>query len=762
MFNKLFRYISSPANELWVQEIVASMDLKKKDRFGPDPFNLRRYDSNRKTKPILDLVKVIEKKSKTKIENSNAQREKNLGEKTVPGYAHIIWVGSEFSTPKHRERALKWKEMTKKNHYQVILWTDRDDFSKAENGEMLEWCQQNNIALLNIADVFSGNSELEEEYQLELMRANWAGVSDIVRELIEERFGGLYSDVDTWPAKEIPLIEIKNDYGLLLNIDAYYEDLRGNATINNDILASIPHAKGVKKIIQTIQELYAMTANEVFKSMSTLMEGSINYATDYPFVDAGMFFKARTMYLAGPVMIREIFGIDPQLKIDTSLFHWRNEGSWYDKNKKNIRVIQKKFPSKYNAFEYILSWILNDLKFEPRVLRLSDYESLLKEFHITDDITKILCQYFPEHLENVEYIRINDLKLSKESFKFFFNPKIFPKIKTDSQQLIGIETAVPNYSFLSSLSNFNKILFNNEFIRNLFENYEEYSKEIESFLNSTLKALNKDEKKKFLNELVDYVSKNIMSYSDIFLLLNFLLNNYKPLLPEIDISDLISKKSHSTPFTYRKGDNLLLQYWLKNFKPSQDEIEFYLIRLCESIKGTDSEKQGVLLLTKTGVDLNHLSNGDSILWLVLKKDVSTANIIKFLIEIGADPTIKNNSGQTLIHVLCSNFILSFMNKSYIDDIYTDKLTLLINNGLDVNAQDKNGISCLETLILTADKNYPAIESLIITFIENGASIDKVVTKSPNKETIFDLLINSDLSENTKSFIMHNHQKPSPL
>lgn len=743
----MFKFFASQfASKNDLHDLLASMNIKNSDLFGPDPFNLRNCIYPKNEIPAT-LEETIARYSKTtvKVVESRKHQDKNI----VPLYVHIIWVGGAFSVKEYRERVLLWKKHTKKSGYQVILWTDQSDYTLPENSDMQAWCQKHELALLNIEEIFSGNCELDLHYRLELMRANWAGVSDILREIINEMFGGIYSDTDVWPAQDIPVFTIENTEGIALNIGAKYENLKAVSALNNDLLMSLPHATGTKKIIKDIKDIYVKEAKDVFEYIVDPMDVYFNYQRDYALISAGLFFKNRTMNLAGPSLIVNIFGSRQDMKINNSLFHWRNEGSWYDTHNFNKRVFQKSFKNKLDAFKYVFSCILNDLKFEPRVLRLSDYEEIFKQYNIADEIVKALTDYYPDSLKSIQFIRINNLNLKDYTFALFLNRQTFRNINV--QALIGLETAIPVFTFLSSLENFKEIIISDEFISALFANYKKYPSEIKSFFRLLFNRLNENQIKSYL-EIIFKRAKNGISRVNIFPLLINLIETYKKFI-QVDLDDFIIDFLNGSTLSYTDEEHRYVEYWLTHSRPSNAIIIEFLIKLCSFSKGTDIELQGISLLIKSvHIDLNNLEDQKGILEITLRDiQVNKLKLVKFLIEQGANPKKLSANGQTLLHILCENVMLNY--SVDICNFCHDLLNLLIQKGIDVNTLDSNGRSCLDELLLTVE-NLSLVEPTIKVLIENGASLNKIVPRK--NETTYNLLINSNVSAELRALVENNH------
>ncbi|NJM59356.1 MAG: hypothetical protein HC849_02750 [Oscillatoriales cyanobacterium RU_3_3] len=131
--------------------------------------------------------------------------------KPIPNVMNFIWLGGPFT----QDRG--WKEVKSFiNPGQVpliCLWTDvtrkeiqiANRMSQAPVGvrekgiwEMLNWCKQENICLINVDEVFNQNApmQLQSLFNLCRLHQHWGPASDIFRYELLYRFGGGYSDID--------------------------------------------------------------------------------------------------------------------------------------------------------------------------------------------------------------------------------------------------------------------------------------------------------------------------------------------------------------------------------------------------------------------------------------------------------------------------------------------------------------------------------------------------------------------------------------
>lgn len=102
-----------------------------------------------------------------------------------------------------------------------------------------------------------------------------------------------------------------------------------------------------------------------------------------------------------------------------------------------------------------------------------------------------------------------------------------------------------------------------------------------------------------------------------------------------------------------------------------------------------------------------------------------AEVVKYLLSKGANTELRNEKGQTALHVVLSN------NRSYRRDQQRITTKILLEHGADPNTQDKNGLTCLNKATYDAE--------LVRMLIKHGADITL-----GSKPALFSAIIGEDL------------------
>lgn len=133
----------------------------------------------------------------------------NTTQNGIPRLQHSIWVGGPLKPAQEKHRNFMDQLVQNKQNnpsWDVCLWTDqsREAFANAPDdsdlGRMRQWAIDNDIRLIPVDEVFSGDNamQLETFYKTEQIKGGTgrAAASDIMRLEIINRFGGLYIDGD--------------------------------------------------------------------------------------------------------------------------------------------------------------------------------------------------------------------------------------------------------------------------------------------------------------------------------------------------------------------------------------------------------------------------------------------------------------------------------------------------------------------------------------------------------------------------------------
>jgi len=226
---------------------------------------------------------------------------------------------------------------------------------------------------------------------------------------------------------------------------------------------------------------------------------------------------------------------------------------------------------------------------------------------------------------------------------------------------------------------------------------------------------------KIVELLIDHGAK-IDNYIFAYALINGTIETLKILLKNFQFNN----KNLSTiifAFKMKRYDvlSLLIDYEIIN----ESNINYYdksidTFALKEAV--LFAKEDVVKLLIENGADVNFVdSTGDTPL-ITFIKNYSTASwnedkvdILKILIENGTNVEIVNNHGLTALMIACSA-------KNYNVDRLLKIITILIESGANIHRLDKFGQSILCNLFLNHNIKFIPID-LVKLFIQFGANID---------------------------------------
>ena len=159
--------------------------------------------------------------------------------------------------------------------------------------------------------------------------------------------------------------------------------------------------------------------------------------------------------------------------------------------------------------------------------------------------------------------------------------------------------------------------------------------------------------------------------------------------------------------------------------------------LCTAIMLEHSEI--VRLLIENGANVNSIYGDDR--WTALQNAANKGrpDLVKLLVENGADVDARNNYGQSALHLAArqghKNIVVYLISKSAAINTRTngnnirmmgdtplhcanyDIAEILLRNGAEVNAKDKDGVTPLHMAIILGDVE------LTILLLDNGADIE---------------------------------------
>lgn len=154
----------------------------------------------------------------------------------VPSLLHFVWCGAEPLTEEFRANARDWRREID----QAVLWTDQE-FPSAE---LIEFCRDSDIRLLFIGDVLGSDSPISSYFShlTDGLFYNYGGASDLIRNEMLDRFGGVYVDFD---------VPMREEYREALN----FSEQRGTysaVSTGNDLQMSCPGHPIFKRIREEI------------------------------------------------------------------------------------------------------------------------------------------------------------------------------------------------------------------------------------------------------------------------------------------------------------------------------------------------------------------------------------------------------------------------------------------------------------------------------------------------------------------------------
>jgi len=170
-------------------------------------------------------------------------------------------------------------------------------------------------------------------------------------------------------------------------------------------------------------------------------------------------------------------------------------------------------------------------------------------------------------------------------------------------------------------------------------------------------------------------------------------------------STLIIKKSIN--YIKNKRNKIILQFLLDHYHNKTPISQLKLRNIIENLNEKLNQVLRIYrkiyknekIFNDTGYDINDL--------LLNACDYECTDVIKFLIENGANINTENSKGETFLFIACS----------CIND-YESRIKSLIENGADVNKSNKLG----ETPLYIACRNN-GNENIIKMLIEHGANVN---------------------------------------
>jgi hypothetical protein len=226
----------------------------------------------------------------------------------MPKIVHTIWLGSPVTADRAATRAIQanvanWRNVLG-DDWQIVVWTNvpRIDFERARRPgadsddiwlrgirDMLRWAHTNHLLLIAVDEVFHdkfplGDLALDEYFRMEVAKRHgrgYAAASDILRLVILQEFGGVYSDGDNTLTTTDGLFELFNQKGFAVRGRPSSKIPEAFTFLNSAILAGVGHPF-IRLYLRHISDNYdepqpSLMTNEVpdslFSSLETLRGG---------------------------------------------------------------------------------------------------------------------------------------------------------------------------------------------------------------------------------------------------------------------------------------------------------------------------------------------------------------------------------------------------------------------------------------------------------------------------------------------------------
>ena len=188
-------------------------------------------------------------------------------------------------------------------------------------------------------------------------------------------------------------------------------------------------------------------------------------------------------------------------------------------------------------------------------------------------------------------------------------------------------------------------------------------------------------------------------------------------IDNVDTPDLFIKYIDS--LSYKQINDILEEHptWIKHVNLRRFVNTNSTIIHASTHASSNTNKYDVLkLLIERGADVNAKNeSGDSILTWACRS--SMLDLVKILVGHGANVNIRNRDGITPLGEVCD---MSRLRLGHDEDKYLEIAKYLINHGADVNVKGKNG----DTPLLILCHNYWTVNlELVKLLINNGANVN---------------------------------------
>ncbi|KTD20069.1 glycosyltransferase [Legionella lansingensis] len=400
------------------------------------------------TTPLKPFAELIEDHDLAKVPAEASNQFENDPE-LIPNRAHFIYVVNPFKDENQRKLIAEFKRLNP--DYATTLWIDKKNYDSQELIDLTVWAKENHVHLLDINETLGGHmGSLESHYQFEILRKKPGAASDILRTIILQKFGGIYSDIDVL-CKE-PLGDIRDATGCQVNFGKRQTTSPGqhpfDKTIylteesapNNDVLVSRPDHPFLEEYITQIHQNYEKTAEELFHGRRNQ---DFDYDEAYKTVGNARYRKQWTIYVTGPGALQDAV-IKTKQFISQAVsvankFIFGCSLSWM--NEKRTEQLTEN-----EEVQRLVTCLSVDLYHEPRVLRLATYASLCSSDKIFDKAIDHLIQDHPEYFTRIE--TIHDIQEHhQQGFypdgRLLFNKNYFPNLNRDGL-FVGYVNSIVN------------------------------------------------------------------------------------------------------------------------------------------------------------------------------------------------------------------------------------------------------------------------------------------------------------------------------
>ncbi len=313
---------------------------QNKSWFERNPFNEREFKRSAQQPSIID-----------------PKQWHNPNGIAIEKIVHYVWFGGILSK-KHQNRLQQWKE--ENPNYEMYLWFDSKHIDlKVE--EVREMFAATPFVVSDIRELQNDKNAplflwVDNLYEIGTQPGrvlNFAAMSDIIRYLALQKYGGWYFDTDITPTQ---LKSLKPHYGFYIYI--HLDENTGEiSSFAPSIIASVKNSSYCNKAVEILLNM-ATSKNykRILDAITAKENGHYIHATMSTTGFAG-FYAAKKLSVGGSPIVSEgeLLGkIQLQKRIDLAglmdIHHiYEREKSWYDPTQRNISAEQE-FLQRYAFF----------------------------------------------------------------------------------------------------------------------------------------------------------------------------------------------------------------------------------------------------------------------------------------------------------------------------------------------------------------------------------------------------------------------------